>query len=93
MTRAGQVLAIIEAAGSLTFREIQQVAWRLSHGAEPFTRAQRGWWCTTLMGSWYRTGLLRVYCTKGADGRWRRNDVPYTGLKNARESKPRFGWS
>lgn len=61
--------------GGLTFTQIQRFVWEMNHPGRPFTRSQRGYWCTNLLGGfYYHDGILRTFCTKGEDGRWRRNE-------------------
>lgn len=63
----------------LKFTVIQRLLWEMTH-MRPFTKDLRGYWCTNLLGgSMYHAGLLRFFATKGADGLWRRNDVPHNG--------------
>lgn len=77
------VLDSLQDAGStgMTFKELQQKVYALAHpGGDPLPRAKRGWWCTQFLGGpFYHAGLLHVFATKGADGRWRRNGVPHNG--------------
>lgn len=61
----------------------------------PFTvrlvRRWRGYWCTALVGNGQNLGLLGYFCTKGPDGRWRRNIIPHAGrpwtLVNSRNAR------
>ena len=63
----------------LKFSALQRALWEMTH-LRPFTRDLRGYWCTNLLGGMhYHAGLLRFFATKGADGLWRRNDVPHNG--------------
>jgi len=72
--------AIAAAPNGLTFREVQKVAFNLAHPGEPFTAAQRGWWCDYLLHTWWRgAGLLHRYAYKDGAGRYRRNAVAFVG--------------
>lgn len=57
------------------------------------SRHYRGWWCTELCGGYYYGfGLLAVFAVKGADGRYRRNEVahkghPFAVLSEARKAR------
>lgn len=68
-----RILELIGASGTagMRFTDIQAALWAMGH-AEPYTRDQRGYWCTNLLGGpFYHGGLLKVHCSKGTDGRWR----------------------
>lgn len=63
----------------MRFSEIQEAIWNMNHSV-PFSKAQRGHWCTNLLGGMhYHRGLLRFFASKGKDGRWRRNARPHHG--------------
>ena len=60
----------------VTFTQIQKELWSYTH-LRPFTRVDRGWWCTNLLGSPYNhSGLLHTFCEK-RNGKWYRNNVQY----------------
>lgn len=64
----------------MSFTEIQELLWGMSHPGVPFTRVERGYWCTNLLGgAFYHAGLLRVFAVKAEHGFWCRNDVPHDG--------------
>jgi hypothetical protein len=69
------ILRLIRRSGSkgLKLVEIQRALWQRSHGHEqPFNkRSHRGYWCSNLLGGVYRYGLLRIFCERTADARWR----------------------
>lgn len=62
----------------LRFTEIQRALWEMTH-LRPFTRDERGWWCTNLCGGYYHAGILNFFATKGPDGLYRRNDIDHEG--------------
>lgn len=82
-----RILNLIGDQNGMRFSEIQKVLWEMSNPIGTFTRAQRGYWCCSLLGMGrYNRGLLYEYCVKGKDGLWRRNDrvlpaMPWYGLK------------
>lgn len=71
-SKSNRILELISLKGAMTFRDIQRALWEMSHPGVPFTRAQRGYWCTNLLGGrFYHKGLLHTFCVKGHDGLWR----------------------
>lgn len=76
------VLDALASAGAegMSFGQLQDVAYATSHRGAPRPKRLRGWWCCQLSGSALdHQGLLRAFATKGADGRWRRNEVAHQG--------------
>lgn len=81
ISKSVAILDILAASDGMRYTDIQKALWRMSH-LRPFTRNERGYWSTNLTsgGFWSgRQGLLARYATKGADGLWRRNNVPHNG--------------
>lgn len=72
----------------MRFTEMQRALWEMSHPGQPFTRAQRCWWCGPLAGaqSYHGIGLLRMYCTK-IGRQYVRNAVPHDGKPWSRIDK------
>jgi hypothetical protein len=66
----------------IPFGQIQRFIWthRKGYDGTPFTRNNRGCWCTNLLGSGMggmgTAGLLSVFCYK-QDGLWFRNEMPH----------------
>ena len=78
-SKSVRILDIIASRDGTRFTDVQRMLWGMSR-CEPFTRQYRGYWCTNLLGgAHYHAGLLRFFCEKGADGLWRRNDIPHEG--------------
>lgn len=75
-----RILDLIETRGGMKFTDVQRMLWEMTHNT-PFTRENRGWWCTNLLGTrtYARQGLLHTYCDKGPDGLWRRNGLQHGG--------------
>lgn len=86
--------AIANAKDGLRFGEIQKVLWEMDHPDTPFTRKNRGWWCSNLLGTtlakldslYGHQGILHTFCVK-ENGKWKRNDVeipqhPWTIINN-----------
>jgi hypothetical protein len=65
----------------MSFREMQQFLFALAYPGRGFTRSQRGWWCSALLGTqapggYTRDGLLHLFAYKDASGgRWYRNEL------------------
>lgn len=72
------ILDMIERRGGMRFTDIQRELWAMLYGSKEFTRENRGWWCTNLLGDINRDGLLRVYCNK-VNGKWVRNNIDHCG--------------
>jgi hypothetical protein len=78
-SKSARILDLIEASGGMRLIDIQRALWKMSHRV-PFTREQRGYWCTALLGGpHYHRGLLRAFCEKDEKGLWHRNEVPHLG--------------
>lgn len=66
--------------GGMSFTAIQRALWEMTYPGRTFTRELRGYWCTNLYGGlYYHNGLLKTYCTKQANGLWKRNETPHNG--------------
>jgi len=76
MNKSFRILNIIAANDGMRFTDIQRLLWEMNHPKGTFTRRLRGYWCTNLLGTVTRDGLLRHWCVKGPDGLWRRNAKP-----------------
>jgi len=71
VSKTVRILDLIASIDGMRFTDIQRALWEMSH-TRPFTRAERGYWCTNLCGGfYYHPGILNFYCEKGADGLWR----------------------
>jgi hypothetical protein len=89
-SKSVQVLDAIKDNSGMRFRDIQKLLWYMSNDT-PFNRGLRGYWCTNLLGGqFYHTGLLHIFCVKGDDGLWRRNDIPHEGKPWQIVNKPRL---
>jgi hypothetical protein len=84
-SKSARILDVIALSDGMRFSDIQAVLWHMTYpaGTRPWearSSSCRGYWCTNLLGGmFYHAGLLRFFCTKGADGLWRRNAVPHQG--------------
>jgi hypothetical protein len=78
-SKSVRILDAIKDSDGMRFRDIQKLLWYMNNDT-PFTRDLRGYWCTNLCGSWAsHPGLLAVFCVKGNDGLWRRNNTSHEG--------------
>lgn len=70
--KAELILTAIKEAGGMRARDIQKLIWELNHPGEPFTHAERGYYCTPLYGTGFSDtfGLLEWFCTQLPDGTW-----------------------
>lgn len=72
-SKTHRILHTLLEKGAMRYRDIQKELWKMSH-TRPFTRAERGYWCTNLVGGpYYHKGILGVFARKGLDGLWRPN--------------------
>jgi len=92
LNKSATILDIISGSSGMRFTDIQRALWYMSH-RENFTREERGYWCTALVGgAHYHGGLLNTYCVKGSDGLWRRNNTPHNNRPWAHERLSKAGW-
>jgi hypothetical protein len=76
MSQTKRILEFIANSNGVTFTQIQRELFGYTH-TRSFTRQDRGWWCTNLLGSpMNHEGLLHVFCEK-RDGKWHRNNVQH----------------
>lgn len=79
-SKSVRILDIIEESSGMRLSDIQAVLYGMTNPVVPFSRYNRGWWCTQLLGGpFYHAGLLHFFCKKGEDGLWRRNAIPHNG--------------
>jgi hypothetical protein len=84
-SKSVRILDLIALSPGMRFSDIQKALWHMTYppGTRPWEArgdSCRGYWCTNLLGGMhYHAGLLRFFCTKGADGLWRRNNKPHQG--------------
>lgn len=64
MSKSVRILDAIGASSGMTGADIQRALWEMSNPGVPFTREQRGYWCTALYGCWGQRGLLPFYCVR-----------------------------
>jgi hypothetical protein len=80
LSKSVRILDLIDLSPGMRLKDIQEALWKMTHPTRPFTRDLRGYWCTNLLGGMhYHPGILRFFCTKGADGLWRRNTKDHQG--------------
>lgn len=77
MNKSQRILEVIANSNGMRFTDIQKTLWEMTHPKGSFTRENRGYWCTNLLGGdFYHRGILKHFCVKGSDGLWRRNNTP-----------------
>jgi hypothetical protein len=69
-SKSVRILTLIELLDGMRYTEIVRALCGMSG-----TRFTKGHWGTNLI----HLGLLRSFCTKGSDGKWRRNSRPHHG--------------